>query len=162
MKQPLKGILTVLGSLILAALLFVGGLLLMVRKEFTATEMTKESPDRQHQAKLAKSSGIDVNFRVFLDGQFIFGSPDFAPLRADFREQIVWDKTGRFLLLEIAGERVFGYDVGNRRELSDAEVLAVEFVPFAELGYEGKLPKDPPRKAFSTPAPESAMSPTPR
>ena len=103
--------------------------------------MTKKSPDGNHLAKLTRVTGIDVNFRVYLDGDRIYGSPDFAPVRFDFREQIMWDTTGQLLILEVAGKRIFGYHVTQRRSLRDDEISAAELPPFQDYRYEGTLPK---------------------
>jgi hypothetical protein len=45
------------------------------------------------------------------------------------------------VVLEVAGERIFGYDVSERKTLSASELLDVQFTPFEELGYEAELPK---------------------
>ena len=103
----------------------------------TSTVMKKLSPDKQHVAKLVRIKGIDVNFRVIVDGSQIYSSPDFAPMRADFREQIIWDTNSQIIVLEVADARIFGYHVGEKRPLSDSELLKLQFVAFEELRYEG-------------------------
>ena len=111
-----------------------------------STVMTKKSPDGNHLAKLTRVTGIDVNFRVYLDGDRIYGSPDFAPVRFDFREQIMWDTTGQLLILEVAGKRIFGYHVTQRRSLRDDEISAAELPPLSGLSLrrdftEGGIPE---------------------
>ncbi len=41
---------------------------------------------------------------------------------------------------EVAGKRLFAYDAEQKRQLSDTELLAVEYVPFFEYYFEGNLP----------------------
>ncbi len=72
-----------------------------------STVMTKVSPNGQHSAKLVRIDGIDVIFRVFVDGRRVYSSPDFAPARADFREQIVWSADDNIVVLEVGGEPHF-------------------------------------------------------
>ncbi len=107
-----------------------------------STVMKKPSPDRQHTAKLVRVQGIDVNFRVTVDGRRVYGSPDFAPVRADFREQLVWATNSQVVVLEVAGRRIFGYQAVEKRPLTDSELLKVQFTPFDELHFEGTLPKE--------------------
>jgi hypothetical protein len=107
-----------------------------------STVITKRSPDRQHTAKLSRVQGIDVNFRVSVDGSRVYSSPDFAPVRADFREQLIWDTNSQAVVLEVAGRRIFGYHVGEKRPLTDSELLKIRLTPFEELGFEGTLPKE--------------------
>ena len=95
-----------------------------------------------HRAKLIRHQGIDVNFRVVVDCENIYYSPDFAPVEFDFREQIAWDKTGNIVVLEVAGKRLFAYDAEQKRQLSDSELLSVEYTPFYEYHYEGKLSEE--------------------
>ena len=107
-----------------------------------STVMTKRSPDRQHTATLSRVQGIDVNFRVTIDGTRLYGSPDFAPIRADFREQLIWDSNSQAVFLEVAGRRIFGYHVVKKRTLTDSELLEIHLTPFEELRFEGTLPQD--------------------
>ena len=106
------------------------------------TIQTKLNPKGSHKAKLVRHQGIDVNFRVVVDGETIYYSPDFAPVDFDFREQIAWDKTGNIVVLEVAGKRLFAYDAEQKWQLSNNELLSVEYMPFFEYHYEGKLPEE--------------------
>ena len=105
--------------------------------------MTKTSPDGRHSAKLHRYQAIDVNFNVSVDGTSVFYSPDFAPVDADFREQIAWTSDGKIVVLEVGGKRLFGFHVVDNRSLTDEELLTVGFTPFDELGFEGTLPTAP-------------------
>jgi hypothetical protein len=136
MKVSIKALVTV-GCLILLALI-ASGLYFSV----VSTVMKKASPDGNHTAKLVRIDGIDVIFRVVVDGRRVYSSPDFAPASADFREQIVWSTDNNIVVLEVGDERIFGYDAIGRRELSEAELLNVQFTPFTELGFEGELPSE--------------------
>jgi hypothetical protein len=109
------------------------------------TVQSKANASKTHTAKLVRYKGIDINFAVQVDGERIYFSPDFAPVDYDFREQIAWDKTGTIVVLEVAGKRLFGFDADRKRQLSDEELYKVEYIPFSEYRYEGKLPAEPTR-----------------
>ena len=111
------------------------------------TVQTKVSPSGAHRAKLVRLDWIDVNFEVAVDGRDVFRSRDFAPVRQDFREQINWDATGNVVVLEVAGQRLFAYDARKKRILSAEETRAAKYPPFAEYGYEGRLPSPSPGKS---------------
>ncbi len=130
------------GSVVGVAALALAGLVAMFYFGMVSTVMTKRSPDRQHTAKLSRVQGIDVNFRVSIDGSRVYGSPDFAPVRADFREQLIWDTNSQAVVLEVAGRRIFGYHVGEKRPLTDLELSKIHLTPFEELRFEGTLPKE--------------------
>jgi len=120
----------------------------------TRTVQILHSPDNTHKAVLKRLDGIDLNFWVIVDGQKVYSSPDFAPnRRLNFRERITWDKTGRILILEVAGRRLFGYSADARKALSDAELMSAKYTPESnaeyapeanewEYGFEGEWPED--------------------
>ena len=98
---------------------------------FRTELMTLTTRDRSHRAVLIRSDVfVDRNYIVKVDGQRVYVSPDFAP-RHDlpYRETLLWDRTGRVVLLEIAGHRLFGYDVSRGRALTTSELLAAELPP---------------------------------
>jgi hypothetical protein len=102
---------------------------------------TLESSGRDHRADLWRiDSGVDRNYRVDVDGTKVFSSNDFAPrLDIPYRETLCWDRSGHVVILEIAGHRVFGYDVAAGRRLSDPELLAAEAPPELPLWeYSGE------------------------
>lgn len=136
-----KRTLLVIGSVVGIAALAFAGFVLTFYFSMVSTVMTKRSPDRQHTAKLSRVQGIDVNFRVTVDGARVYGSPDFSPVRADFRELLIWDTNSQAVVLEVAGRRIFGYHVGEQRPLTDSELLQIHLTPFEELRFEGTLPK---------------------
>jgi hypothetical protein len=130
----------IFGALVVLCIIFgIAAVVFYLTSGTTVQE--KISPVGSHRAKLVRHDGIDVNFQVVVDGEKVFRSPDFAPVRDDFREQIVWDATGKVMVLEVAGQRLFGYDAERKRRLTDEELLAVEYTPFARYRYEGTLPK---------------------
>jgi hypothetical protein len=131
------------GSQILITLiLIIGGIFAAIYYVFAPTTVqSKANPNNSHKAILSRSIGIDVNFKIVVDGERVYFSPDFAPAPYDFREQIAWDKTGNILVLEVGGKRLFAYDAEQKRKLSDSELLAVEYVPFFEYQFEGRLPQ---------------------
>jgi hypothetical protein len=133
-------VLAALAGLAIILVLLVGGFFVIFYLTTTYCVMTKYSPDGNHGAKLYRVQGIDVDFSVIVDGNRVYDSPDFAPVHADFREQIAWDKSGQILVLEVGGKRLFGYQAVEKKPLTDAELLSVEFTTFEELGYEGTLP----------------------
>jgi len=137
-----KKTLVIIGSAVGVAVLAFVGFVAMFSFSMVSTVMTKRSPDRQHTAKLSRVQGIDVNFRVTVDGKWVYGSPDFAPVPADFREQLIWDTDSQTVVLEVASRRIFGYHVGEQRPLTDTELLKIHLTPFEELRFEGTLPKD--------------------
>jgi hypothetical protein len=135
-----KKTLLVVGSVVAVAAL--ASFLAMFYFSMVSTVMTKHSPDRQHTAKLTRVQGIDVNFRLAVDGRRVYGSPDFAPVHADFREQLIWDTNSQAVVLEVAARRIFGYHVGEKRPLTDSEIHTIHMTPFEELRFEGTLPKE--------------------
>jgi hypothetical protein len=137
-----KKTLLFVGSAVGFAVLALAGFAAMFYFNMVSTVITKRSPDRQHTAKLSRVQGIDVNFRVTVDGTRVYGSPDFAPVPADFREQLIWETNSQAVVLEIAGRRIFGYHVGEKRPLTDAELTKIHLTPFEELRFEGTLPKE--------------------
>jgi hypothetical protein len=127
---------------ILSIVFGIAGLFAFVYFSSVTTVQNKLNPTGSHRAKLVRHQGIDVNFKVVADGETIYYSPDFAPVEFDFREQIAWDKTGNIVVLEVAGKRLFAYDAEQKRQLTEGELLAVEYMPFFEYRYEGKLPEE--------------------
>jgi hypothetical protein len=125
------------GSVCFVAVLIGGGI---VYGAFFAPMLTKNSPSRRHTAKLWRSQAIDVNYTVAVDGDVVYRSADFAPVNADFREQLYWNADGDAVLLEIAGTKLFGYNAAGRRTLSDEELNDFRPTPFETLRFEGILP----------------------
>ena len=137
-----KKTLLIISSVVGVVVLAFAGFAAMFYFSMVSTVMTKRSPDRHHTAKLSRVQGIDVNFGITVDGTRVYGSPDFAPVRADFREQLIWDTNSQAVVLEVAGRRIFGYHVGEKRPLTGSELLKIQLTPFDELRFEGELPKD--------------------
>jgi hypothetical protein len=104
---------------------------------FTSTVMSKESPDDRHSARLDRVDGIDVMFDVVVDGTRVYRTHDFAPGPFDFREHIYWTADSQSVILEVAGNRLYGYDVTKRRALTDTELANVALTDFRDLGFEG-------------------------
>ena len=130
-------------EIVIALVIIIGGIFATFYYLFAPTTIqNKANPTGSHTAKLVRHQGIDVNFKVVVDGENIYYSPDFAPVEFDFREQISWDKTGNIVVLEVAGKRLFAYDAEQKRQLSDNELLSVKYTPFSEYWYEGKLPDE--------------------
>ncbi len=104
------------------------------------------SPEYKHKAVLKRLDGIDLVFFVIVDGRKVYSSPDFAPnRRVDFRERLIWDKTGNIVILEVAGKRLFGYNTQTRKAMSDMELLSIEYAPEPnewEYSFEGEWPDE--------------------
>ncbi|BBO35922.1 hypothetical protein [Lacipirellula parvula] len=123
--------------LLAAPFLAVGGL-------WWTTLQTAKSPDGRHTARVVRSDHIDRNYSIYVDGRRVFISPDFAPRRdIAYHEELAWDDSGNILVFEVAGQRLFGYDVAAGRKLDDDELLAVKLAPKPELWeyyYESEWP----------------------
>jgi hypothetical protein len=74
------------------------------------------SPNGKHEAQLTwRYAFLDLNFLIDLNGERIYTSPDFDPQYIlPFRETLLWDESGRYLIFEVNGQRLWGYDVFNR------------------------------------------------
>jgi hypothetical protein len=110
----------------------------------TLSVIEKKSPDRRHSARLVtREGGFDVNLVLEVDGTLVYTSPDFAaPAKADFQERLIWDRSGRIVVVEVAGERLFAFDVSRRRPLSARELLQIEFSTFDDLTFTDTLPRE--------------------
>ncbi len=140
--RKLRQILPVAIALGVVAPAAVGALVLWLYSLVTWTVMKKASPNGQHTAKLVRTQGIDVNFRLSVDGHRIYVSPDFSPADREFRAQIAWNKLSNIVVFEVAGERLFSYHADEKRSLTDSELLAVEFASLRDLRYEGTIPRE--------------------
>ena len=74
-----------------------------------------------------------------MDSRVVHESPSFHFAGGECREQIVWDRTSRNVVLQVADKRIFGYDAVEMRALADSELPAVQFLLFEELGFEKTL-----------------------
>ena len=98
-----------------------------------------ESADGRHTAQLIrKHSFLELNFIVHLNDEKIYTTPDFRPNnKVPFRETLAWDESGRYLVFEVGGERLFGYNIQKKQSVSYKElmVLKVRYPKFEEFGY---------------------------
>jgi hypothetical protein len=85
----------------------------------------------EHQAALLKKYNLaDINFIVKVDGVRVYESSDLMPFRDhSYRETLVWDKTGKIVVLELMGKRVFAYDAVNKRMLRKGELAQYQLFP---------------------------------
>jgi hypothetical protein len=85
---------------------------------------TLYAPETNRQAILLKKHNLaDINFVVKVDGKRVYFSSDYVPYPDHlYRETLVWDKTGRIVVLELMGKRVFAYDAEEQRELEKGEI----------------------------------------
>ena len=58
-------------------------------------------------------------------------------MRADFREQLIWDTNSASVVLKVAGRRIFGYHLGEKRPLTESELHQIHLTRFEELRFEG-------------------------
>jgi hypothetical protein len=103
-----------------------------------------KSPDGRHVVDLVRADFIDRNYSVRVDGARVYWSPDFAPRHdLSFREALVWDVSGKVVVLEIAGRRIFGYDLDAKHRITDEQLLAIELAPdppLSEYYFESEWP----------------------
>ena len=94
---------------------------------------TLESPHNEHNASLLKKYNLaDINFIVKVDGVRVYESPDLIPFSdRSYREALVWDKTGRIVMLELLGKRVFAYDAVAKRSLGRGELKNYQMYPMS-------------------------------
>ena len=99
-----------------------------------------DSPDGHHRAVLLKQVNlVDINFIVNVDGERVYVSPDLigSPYHW-YRETLVWDKTGRVIVLELMGKRVFAYDTQTKRRLQKGELSQYQLWPVpSDQNYAG-------------------------
>lgn len=117
---------------LLGLVLFDTPLVQLIRlKLFPPPLQTLISPDNKHHAVLTKKYNLaDENFVVTVDGKQVYISPDYAPLQSGlYRETLQWDETGRVVLLELLGKRVFAYDTFTRQPLRKGELQTYKFYP---------------------------------
>lgn len=95
------------------------------------TVQSVSSRGSKHEAKLLKKYNLaDINFLVKVDGRRVYQSSDLMPFPDHlYRETLLWDKSGRVVVLELMGKRVFAYDVESGRSLQKGELAAYTFFP---------------------------------
>jgi len=108
------------------------------------TTTQKPNPQSTHTVELQKNiRAKTVYFRVKANGKSVFRSPEFSRLPLDYREQIVWHPKGKRFFFEVAGQRLFGYDTLEKRELTAAEVFDIPLSGFFQMQYRGKPHRHP-------------------
>jgi hypothetical protein len=140
MKRAIKSVLQLAAGIAAAMCVIYIFMHLTIR-----TKLQKlESPDGTHRAELIRSDAIDRNYTVRVDGKTVYRSPDFSPRRdISFRETLAWDVTGRFIVLEVARHRVFGFDTSTMQRLTPEQLLSLELAPDSPLwqyGFEAEWP----------------------
>lgn len=93
-----------------------------------------EAPRGPHSAKLLKKFNLaDINFIMTVDGERVFRSGDLMGLSdGSYRETLMWDETGRVVVLELMGKRVFAYDTVEKRPLRKGELSQYKLFPSAQ------------------------------
>ena len=102
-------------------------------------------PSANNVATLERVDSIDTNFRVSLNGTTVYRSPDFSTQKSfPFREALLWDDSANFLIFEVAGRRLFGYDLTQNQPLTDTQLLNLKTspVPVRKYRFEGRWPQD--------------------
>lgn len=134
MARTMKAVGKVILILVVAFVVSIGILAAIFYFAFTTKLQMLYSPDSKHHAELIRTDFIDRNYRVRVDGATVYQSPDFAPRRdIPFRETLVWDASGKIVIFEVGGHRVFGFDTSTAKSLSDRQLLAVELAPVPML-----------------------------
>jgi hypothetical protein len=89
------------------------------------------SSDKAHTATLLKKYNLaDINFIVKVDGQRVFVSSDLMSFPDRwYRETLLWDESGKVVVLELMGKRVFAYDVQAKRRLEKGELSHYKLFP---------------------------------
>ncbi len=132
MKQFLTGMKAIayptcfiLGMITLPAYGVVSGIL------WGKNVQTLESPDGVHRAVMLKKYNLaDMNFIVKVDGARVYESTDLMSFPDHlYRETLVWDETGRVVVLELMGKRVFAYDTQAKRRLQKGELSQYKLWP---------------------------------
>lgn len=128
--------------------LFLAGALALFAVQKVATSLAEwrtiqvlQTSDRKHTAELKRLYGyIDVNFKILVDGNRVYWSPDFAP-REDqtFREWIGWDEKQENLVFVVSDQILFAYNLRSGQPVPQKELSSLVIHPssFSELGYEG-------------------------
>jgi hypothetical protein len=111
------------------------------RQEWRSVQ-TLRSSDRQHIAHLERLDGrMEVQFRVSLDGEVLHDSWGCTPNeKLPFRETLAWDSSDKLLVLELANEIVFAYDVTTQTEIhpSRFDEITVPTITLSDIGFEGR------------------------
>lgn len=137
-------------AVVLSGIAFIGFQIYQFNKAFGIHDQRVvqilDSADGSTRAELVRRYALfDLNFMVFVNGQKIYTSPDFdGTYKIAYRETICWDTSGKDLVLEIAGRRLFGYNLATKRRLTDRELLAlkIQYATPRELGLEGRWPDE--------------------
>jgi hypothetical protein len=97
---------------------------------------TLKSPGDVHRAVLLKKYNLaDINFIVKVDGERVYESADLMGFPDHwYRETLLWDKTGRVVVLELMGKRVFAYDTQSKRRLVKGELSQYKLWPMPSDG----------------------------
>ena len=137
MKKFIVILFIILGSLVLVVAVPV----FMFRTVSLIQEL--ESHGRSNTIKLIQRDSIDRNYEIQINGDKIYSSPDFFP-RRDFPylANICFSDDQEKLVFRVHGHRIWGYDIGHKRELSNEALLSLVIVEpkLYELGYESEWP----------------------
>lgn len=137
----MKKILPLLVAFLLGGLFFFGVSRVVDSLSTWQTIQILKTGDRSHTADLRRSfGGIDVNFKIVLDGVEIYRSPDFAPDDSrSFREWITWDEKEKALVFIVADQVLFAYSLETKMPLLPQAfpTLVIPRSSLGDLGYEG-------------------------
>lgn len=73
---------------------------------------------------------IDYNLSIDVNGRSVYRSGDiqgFSP--SHLRATLVWDKTGRVVILEMMGKPRFAYDAVTNQQIERGGLAGLEFYP---------------------------------
>jgi hypothetical protein len=85
----------------------------------------------KHTAELYKKHNLaDINFIVSVDGQRVYVSSDLNGfLDGEYRETLLWDKTGTVVVLELMGKHVFAFNAETKQTLKKGELQSYKLYP---------------------------------
>ena len=95
------------------------------------TVQSLPSQDESHTATLLKKYNLaDINFIVKVDGKRVYVSSDLMSFPDHwYRETLLWDESGKVVVLELMGKRVFAYDVEAKRRLEKGDLSHYKLFP---------------------------------
>lgn len=118
------------------------------------TKGIKPNPRGTHTAEFVRNvrprtSNPYLFYRILVNDKTVHKTQSFNRKKVDYREQIVWDPNGTRFFFEVASRRLYGYDVVEKRDLTEEEIAAIPLATFGDTGYYGPKKKGNPAIPFS-------------
>ena len=77
--------------------------------------------------------GVKVEYKLLINDEIVFRTTETEPENLRLEERIRWDKDQKIAVLELAGERVFGYYTETDTILSEQALKEVNYPSESEL-----------------------------